>query len=309
MVELPSFPKFEWNFLVIDTPKGEDLILGFNFINHFNTSIDWRKGMITFNSDHKDYYDPFKSFSNDFSSSKSCSALVGDSRTPSFPYSFHIPSLHSHQSFLSSRNEVFKEIQDVGEDFSSSSLHLFFGIMYLTPLSYHDSLKELWDEEQEPQEIETLMNFVPSSYQQYLDVFSKVKAEKLPPHTCDHHIKLQGSLPPETLRQSHQLKEAFIAAPILSHFSPSLPTILETDASDYALGAIMSQVSDSGKHPIVFDSCKPLPAELNDEVQQKELLGIVWPLKNWRAFLLSLSSSFEVLTNDSSLQYCQGQSM
>ncbi|MBW0556939.1 hypothetical protein O181_096654, partial [Austropuccinia psidii MF-1] len=90
---------------------------------------------------------------------------------------------------------------------------------------------------------------------------------------------------------------------ILSHFNPSLPTIVETDASNYALGAILSQVSDSGKHPIAFDSRKRIPAELNYEIHEKELLGIVWALKRWRAFLLSLSSPFEVLTNHSSLQY------
>ncbi|MBW0488548.1 hypothetical protein O181_028263 [Austropuccinia psidii MF-1] len=38
-------------------------------------------------------------------------------------------------------------------------------------------------------------------------------------------------------------------------------------------------------------------------MHDKELLGIVWALKRWRAFLLSLSSPFKVLTNHSSLQY------
>ncbi|MBW0479084.1 hypothetical protein O181_018799 [Austropuccinia psidii MF-1] len=97
IVELPSFPRFEWDFLVFDTPKGEDLILGFDFLNHFNTSTDWRQGLITFNADQKDYSYPLNSFSNDLSSSKSCAALVGDSRTPSFPSSVHISSLNSHQ--------------------------------------------------------------------------------------------------------------------------------------------------------------------------------------------------------------------
>ncbi|MBW0580227.1 hypothetical protein O181_119942, partial [Austropuccinia psidii MF-1] len=76
-----------------------------------------------------------------------------------------------------------------------------------------------------------------------------------------------------------------------------------TNASDYALGSVLSQVSDSGKHPIAFNSHKPIPAELNYEIHDKELLGIVWALKCWRDFLLSLSSPFEVLTNHSSLQY------
>ncbi|MBW0499551.1 hypothetical protein O181_039266 [Austropuccinia psidii MF-1] len=150
MVELPSFPSFEWYFLVIYTPKGEDLILGFDFLNQFNPSIDWRQGLITFDADHKDYYDPSKSFSNDFSSSKSCAALIGGSRTPSVPCSIHIPSYNSHQSLLSSRDEVLREIQDFGEDNSVSSLNLFFVNMDLPPSSYHDSLEELCDEEEEP---------------------------------------------------------------------------------------------------------------------------------------------------------------
>ncbi|MBW0475567.1 hypothetical protein O181_015282 [Austropuccinia psidii MF-1] len=96
MVEIPSLPSSEWDLLVIDTPKGEDLILGFYFLSYFDPSMDWRQYLITFNSDHKDYYDPSKFFSNDFSSSKSC-ALVGDSRTPSIPSSVHILSLNLPQ--------------------------------------------------------------------------------------------------------------------------------------------------------------------------------------------------------------------
>ncbi|MBW0572809.1 hypothetical protein O181_112524 [Austropuccinia psidii MF-1] len=144
MVDLPSFPSFEWDLLVINPPKGEDLLLGFDFLSRFNPSIDWRQGLITFDADHKDHSDPPKSFSRDSSSAKSCEALLGDARAPSFPSSFHIPSLNSHQSILSSRDEVFKEIQDVGEDNSVSSLYLFFGNMDLPPSSYHDSLQELW---------------------------------------------------------------------------------------------------------------------------------------------------------------------
>ncbi|MBW0491720.1 hypothetical protein O181_031435 [Austropuccinia psidii MF-1] len=63
MVELPSFPLFEWD-LVIDTTNGEDLKLGFEVHNHFNPSIDWRKEMITFNLDFEDSSDSPKTLSN-----------------------------------------------------------------------------------------------------------------------------------------------------------------------------------------------------------------------------------------------------
>ncbi|MBW0564298.1 hypothetical protein O181_104013 [Austropuccinia psidii MF-1] len=69
--------------------------------------------------------------------------------------------------------------------------------MDLPPLSFHASLEEQWDEEEEPEEIETVLKVVPPAYHQYLDVFSKVKAERLPPHhACDHHIELESLLPP-----------------------------------------------------------------------------------------------------------------
>ncbi|MBW0506807.1 hypothetical protein O181_046522 [Austropuccinia psidii MF-1] len=163
MVELPSFPSFEWAFLGINTSKAEDLISRIDFLNHFNPSIDWIQVLITFNPDHKYYYNPFKSFSNDLSSSKSCAAL-------------------SHKSLLSSKHELLKEIQDVGEDNSVSSFHLFFANMDLPPSSYHDALEELWNEEVDLEEVETVIKVVPFAYNQYLDGFSKVKEEKLPPH-------------------------------------------------------------------------------------------------------------------------------
>ncbi|MBW0483145.1 hypothetical protein O181_022860 [Austropuccinia psidii MF-1] len=69
--------------------------------------------------------------------------------------------------------------------------------MDLPPSSYHDSLEELWDEEKEPEEIETMMKVSPSAYHKYLHVFAKVKGEKIPPHhACDHTIELEGSLLP-----------------------------------------------------------------------------------------------------------------
>ncbi|MBW0503285.1 hypothetical protein O181_043000 [Austropuccinia psidii MF-1] len=108
IVEPPSFQSFEWDFLVIDIPKGEDLILGFDFLDNFDPSIDWRQRLIPFDANNKDYYYPSNSFINNFSSAESCAALDGDSRTPSFPSSFHIPFFKSHTSLLSSRDEVFK---------------------------------------------------------------------------------------------------------------------------------------------------------------------------------------------------------
>ncbi|MBW0482413.1 hypothetical protein O181_022128 [Austropuccinia psidii MF-1] len=69
--------------------------------------------------------------------------------------------------------------------------------MDLPPLSLHASLEEKWDNEEEPEEIKTVLKLVLPVYHQYLDVSPKVKAEKAPPHnSSDHHIKLEGLLSP-----------------------------------------------------------------------------------------------------------------
>ncbi|MBW0560194.1 hypothetical protein O181_099909, partial [Austropuccinia psidii MF-1] len=147
--------------------------------------------------------------------------------------------------------------------------------MDLPSLSFHAPLEEKWDEEEEPEEVETFLKVVPPSYYHYLDMFSKMKAEKPPPYNaCDHNIELEGLLPPFQL-----LKEEFTSSPILSHFNTSLPTIVETGTSYSALGSVISQVNYSGKNLLEFYSHKLPQAELNYEIHDKELLGIFWALK------------------------------
>ncbi|MBW0583463.1 hypothetical protein O181_123178 [Austropuccinia psidii MF-1] len=133
VVDLPSFPSFEWDSFIIDSPKGEDLILGYDFLYHFNPIIDWKNGLITYDFSHKDSSGILPSASNDFATSVNMVALVGELKTPSLPSSIHIPSIIPSLSLLPLRDEVFKEIKDVGEDVAISSLHLFEGDMDLPP--------------------------------------------------------------------------------------------------------------------------------------------------------------------------------
>ncbi|MBW0581904.1 hypothetical protein O181_121619 [Austropuccinia psidii MF-1] len=120
VVDLPSFPSLEWDLFIINSPKGEDLILGYDFIYHFNPIIDWKNGLITYDSSGIT-----SSTTNDFATAVNSVSLVGELKTPSLPPSVHIPSIIPSQSFLPSRDEVLKEMKDVGEDVYISSLNLF----------------------------------------------------------------------------------------------------------------------------------------------------------------------------------------
>ncbi|EIC07265.1 hypothetical protein OR221_2660, partial [Microbacterium laevaniformans OR221] len=61
-----------------------------------------------------------------------------------------------------------------------------------------------------------------------------------------------------------ELKRKFTEAPILATFDPTKKIILETDSSDFAIGACLSQPDANGKfRPIAYYSRKLSPAELN----------------------------------------------
>ncbi|MBW0480078.1 hypothetical protein O181_019793 [Austropuccinia psidii MF-1] len=128
--------------IIPNSPQGEDLILGYDFLYHFNPSIDLKNGLITYDSSGI-----ITSTSNDFPTVFNSVALVGELKTPSLPSSVHIPSIIPSQSLLPLRYEVFKEIKYVGEDVAISLLHLFQGDLDLPPLSFHASLEEQCNEE------------------------------------------------------------------------------------------------------------------------------------------------------------------
>jgi hypothetical protein len=101
-----------------------------------------------------------------------------------------------------------------------------------------------------------------------------------------------------------ELKNQVTTAPILTHFDPVKTYIVETDASDFALGAILSQKDDEGRlHPIAFQSPKFQPAEINYEVHDKELLAIIDSFKVWRSYLECGLCTVMVYSDHQNLEY------
>jgi len=72
--------------------------------------------------------------------------------------------------------------------------------------------------------------------------------------------------------------------------------------SDFVLGAYLLQKhTDKVWHLVAYYSRKLTPPELNYNIYNKELLGIVTALKKWRAFLQSIIESFIVKTDHKNL--------
>ena len=103
---------------------------------------------------------------------------------------------------------------------------------------------------------------------------------------------------------SSLLKNAFTTAPVLTHWRPNLPIIVETDASDYALAAILSiQEANGDIHPIAFHSRTFSAMELNYDVHDKELLAIFDAFKIWQHYLEGSTFPIDVVTDHKNLEY------
>jgi hypothetical protein len=74
--------------------------------------------------------------------------------------------------------------------------------------------------------------------------------------------------------------------PILRYFDPTLPTIIFSDAAEYAIGGWIGQEHEEGIHPVVYWSRKLKPSKTNYPTHERELLAIVKLLKRNRSYLL-----------------------
>ena len=102
-----------------------------------------------------------------------------------------------------------------------------------------------------------------------------------------------------------QLKQSISSAPVLTLPDDSLPYIVSTDASGFAVGATLSQDQGNGSQPIAFLSHKLNEHEKNYPVHEQELLAIIIALKEWRHYLYG--KRFQILTDHQSLRYLSTQ--
>ena len=104
------------------------------------------------------------------------------------------------------------------------------------------------------------------------------------------------------------LKGRFSSAPVLIQPESSSQFIIEVDASDVGVGAVLSQCSagDYRKlHPSACFSRKLSPAESNYDVVNWELLAVKLALEELRHWLEGAETPFVVWTDHKNLAYIQ----
>ena len=75
------------------------------------------------------------------------------------------------------------------------------------------------------------------------------------------------------------LKGLLTNTPILRCADPNLPYEVTCDASQTEFGAVLTQIDETGCHPVAFASRKLNKAEQNQKTNERELLAIIYALQ------------------------------
>jgi len=100
---------------------------------------------------------------------------------------------------------------------------------------------------------------------------------------------------PTKQRAFECLKGHLVEAPILPYPDPNLEYILDTDASDQNVGAVLSQVQEGQEVVVAYYSESLSPTERNYCTSCKELLTVIKSVKHFRPYLYSRKFRLEIL--------------
>ncbi|KAJ8352139.1 hypothetical protein SKAU_G00236150 [Synaphobranchus kaupii] len=122
------------------------------------------------------------------------------------------------------------------------------------------------------------------------------------PLPCSTCCRGTGSLYGEECQATfHTLQRALTEAPVLSPPDPSLPFILDTDASNMCTGAMLAQVEPEGERVVAYYSRTFNKAERCYCITRRELLAVVRAICHFKYYLCGLH--FTVRTYHSALQW------
>jgi hypothetical protein len=83
------------------------------------------------------------------------------------------------------------------------------------------------------------------------------------------------------------LKSALVSAPIIQPPDWSQPFEIMCDASDYAVGAVLSQRKEGRVHVVYYASKTLNEAQLNYAITEKELLAVVFAFEKSRSYIVN----------------------
>lgn len=165
-----------------------------------------------------------------------------------------------------------------------------------------------------PTNLKELKSFLgmTSYYRRFIRDYAKV-AKPLTNLTRGEHAQIKASqsrkvpinLNNESLKSFSRLKSMLTTAELLAFPDFGKPFNLTTDASNTALGAVLSQGEIGKDKPIAYISRSLNKTEENYATNEKEMLAIVWALDNLRNYLYG-AKKIKIYTDHQPLTFALG---
>jgi len=205
--------------------------------------------------------------------------------------------LRTHKYFLKiTKCEFFKkEIQYLGH---------IVGVDGIKPDPKKVKAVAEWDSPKTIFDVRSFLGFT-NYFRRYIDDYAELTLPLLELTSGNISRRKSANVPvfwkPHHQKAFDALKQALVSAPTLKLPDLNKPFQVITDASDFALGAILLQ---DGR-PVAYESRKLSSAEQNYHTTDKELLAVVHALSIWRCYLEG--STFKVITDHNPLTYLSTQ--
>ena len=144
-----------------------------------------------------------------------------------------------------------------------------------------------WETPSSVKDVQAFLGFA-NFYCRFIPNFSKkikplnelTKGTQYTTRTGNKRIKYETFDWTTTCQQAFKdLKRAFTTAPVLAHYDSKLKTWVETNASDFVVAEVLSQMHGKVLKPVAYFLKKMTPAECNYIIYDKELLAIVKSFK------------------------------
>ncbi|CAF0725133.1 unnamed protein product [Brachionus calyciflorus] len=166
-------------------------------------------------------------------------------------------------------------------------------------IEMEDEKVEAVKKRQPPKNIKQLQSFLGlcNYYRKFIKNYAEIAAPMFKLLKTDKFVWSE----PEQ-KSFEALKKALISKPILRQPNFSRKFILHTDASSYAIGAVLTQVDENGNEYVVSYNSRLLKnAEIHYGITEKECLSVVWAIKKYRVYLYG--TNFDVITDHSALKW------
>ena len=86
-------------------------------------------------------------------------------------------------------------------------------------------------------------------------------------------------------RAFERIKNLLCKAPVLWMLNFARPFIVQSDASDVGIGAVLLQEYEDGVFPVMFASKKHLPRERNYSTIERECLAVIFAVKKFQNYI------------------------